>query len=67
MWNLVARTEVDTATVPLYMPVRAKGHAYREAGEVAVFAAVTAAIDKVRKVLEALSGCYSWVIARVLG
>ena len=38
-----------------------------EAGEVAVFAAVTAASDKVRKVLEALSGCYSWVIARVLG
>ena len=38
-----------------------------EAGEVAMFAAVTAAIDKVRKVLEALSGCYSWVIARVLG
>ena len=38
-----------------------------EAGEVAVFAAVTAASDKVHEVLEALSGCYSWVIARVLG
>ena len=66
MGNFVIRTEADTATVPLYIPARVKAMPM-EAGGVAVLAVVPAASGKVHNILEASRGCYSWVIARVLG